>query len=230
MAEQKQFVGYAYTLSDNEFRYTETHIQTLKNGLVTDWKVIYRDADGKTIARKLLMPGDHPAIPDYQLNIPDTGYSEGIRHKEDSGVMLFIVKPGSSNEVTRTLIPDANACADSGFDAYLRQNWDTLIAGITLKFQFLVAGGLKDYKFSAKRIDDTRFEGHAAAQIKVSLDSVLGVFVDPLILTYDINYKTLREYRGLGNIPDQNGKVYPVRVSYYSMPPKEAYRSLNNRE
>ncbi len=229
-AEQLQFTGYGYTLDRGEFRYTETHTQTIQEGLVTDWKVIYRDTNGKIIARKTLTPGNHPAIPDYRLNIPDTGYIEGIRHDDDGNVTLFVVKQDKSEEATRTLMPEDAACADSGFDAYVRQNWDTLLSGKTITFQFLVAGGLKDYKFRGKRIHGAKFEGQPVAQIKVSLDSLVGIFVDPLILAYDIETQTLKEYRGLGNIPGENGKVYPVRVSYYSMPPKEALDSIPNGE
>ena len=68
-------------------------------------------------------------------------------------------------------------------------------------------------------MDDTSFEGKPAVRFEVSLASFLGVFVDSLELTYDPDSKKLLEYRGIGNMPGDDNKVYPVRVSYYSERP-----------
>lgn len=218
----RTFTGYAYTLEGGEFRYTEHHTQSLEDGQVTSWTVDYRDPDGETIATKTFRPGDTPTIPAYDFEMVTTGYREGIRHSDGAAITLYRQKAGESSESTKRLTPREQACADSGFDAYVRRHWDKIVDGETLKFQFIAAGRLNDYGFKAERIDDGRFEDRRTIRIKVALDSLFGIFIDPLVLAYDAETEQLKEYRGIGNIQDADGEVYPVRVSYFSEPPPEA--------
>ena len=220
-AQTNEFVGYGYDLKTDEFRYTEHHTQTLKDGKVVDWQVEYRAPDGALIASKWLKPSGNPAVPEYELSVKTNGYVEGIRRIDDTTIELKRQKPGEESAETKTISHDATACADSGFDAYLRQNWDRALSGKKLKFDFIAAGRLADYGFKAKRIDDTTFEGKPAVRFEVSLASFLGVFVDSLELTYDPDSKKLLEYRGIGNMPGEDDKVYPVRVSYFSQRPDD---------
>lgn len=215
------FVGYGYELESGTFRYTEHHTQTLNDGKIVNWAVDYRDPDGKTIASKTLTPGAHPNVPEYRLEMATNGYVEGIRRIDDRKIELIRQKAGEEQPSTKTIEHGARACADSGFDAYLRQNWDAAMSGKKLKFDFIAAGRLADYGFKARRIDDTTFEGNTAVRFEVSLASFLGVFIDSLELTYDPDSKKLLEYRGVGNLHGDNDKVYPVRVSYYSQRPED---------
>ena len=219
-AETKTFVGYGYDLKSDEFRYTEHHTQTLEDGKVVDWQVKYRTPNGELLAEKWLKPGANPAVPEYELSVKTNGYVEGIRRIDDNTIELKRQKAGEDSADTKTISHDASACADSGFDAYLRQNWDRALSGKKLKFDFIAAGRLADYGFKAKRIDDTTFEGKPAVRFEVSLASFLGVFIDSLELTYDPDSKKLLEYRGIGNMPGDDDKVYPVRVSYFSARPE----------
>ncbi len=57
---------------------------------------------------------------------------------------------------------------------------------------------------------------------KVAMDCVIGVLVDPVRLTYSRESEKVLKYRGIGNMQNADGKVYPVRVSYYSETPSEA--------
>lgn len=218
-AQTNEFVGYGYDLKTDEFRYTEHHTQTLKDGKVVDWQVDYRDPEGGLIATKWLKPGNNPAVPEYELSVKTNGYVEGIRRIDDNSIELKRQKPGEESAETTIISHDETACADSGFDAFLRQNWERALSGKKLKFDFIAAGRLADYGFKAKRMDDTSFEGKPAVRFEVSLASFLGVFVDSLELTYDPDSKKLLEYRGIGNMPGDDNKVYPVRVSYYSERP-----------
>ena len=217
----RSFIGYGYDLESGEFRYTEHHTQTLEGDRVVDWSVDYRLPDGSTLATKWLKPGNHPAVPEYRLTVERNGYVEGIRRVDGNTIELIRQKPGEDTPDTKTIDHDDTACADSGFDAYLRDNWAAAMDGKKLKFDFIAAGRLGDYGFKAKRIDDTRFEGKPAVRFEVSLASLLGVFIDSLELTYDPDTRRLLEYRGVGNMPGEDDKVYPVRVSYYSERPED---------
>ena len=160
----RSFTGYGYELESGTFRYTEHHTQTLKDGKVVDWSVEYRQPDGSILATKWLKPGAHPAVPEYRLTVKTNGYIEGIRRIDANTIELIRQKPDQDSPETKTIDHDDTACADSGFDAYLRQNWDAAMSGRKLKFDFIAAGRLGDYGFKAKRIDDTTFEGRRAVR------------------------------------------------------------------
>ncbi|MBB88243.1 MAG: hypothetical protein CMP06_13255 [Xanthomonadales bacterium] len=222
-AEEREFIGYGYTLEGDEFRYIEHHRQMLDNaGTVTAWKVDFWDASGEKIAEKRFIPGNNPSVPGYDFKMLTTGYREGIENVDGPNIILYRQKPDEDSKTTKKLEPRSQACADSGFDQYVREHWDTLQSGERLKFQFIAAGRLSAYAFRAEKTGESSFEGQPAMDLKVALDSVFGVFVDPLRLTYSLDSQQLLEYRGIGNMQNADGKVYPVRVSYYSETPSEA--------
>ncbi|MEC9408301.1 MAG: hypothetical protein VX549_13610 [Pseudomonadota bacterium] len=228
LADTRSFFGYGYTLEGGEFRYVEHHQQEVDgSGTVTDWRVDFWDADGQHIAEKTFDIGEEPAIPGYDFHMIRTGYREGIRNTGGESITLYRRKPGDASESTTTLKPRTLACADSGFDHFVREHWEALTAGERIKFQFIAAGRLDAYNFKAERIGESSFEGRPSIQVKVALDSLLGVFVDPLIVEYDQDTRQLKQYRGIGNMQRTNGKVYPVRVSYYSQPPQEAAAAVD---
>ena len=103
----------------------------------------------------------------------------------------------------------------------------TGFAGDTIASALIAAGRLDAYKFKAERVGESSFEGRPTLQIKVALDSLLGVFVDPLIVEYDRETRQLKQYRGIGNMQQADGKVYPVRVSYHRQPPAEARAAVD---
>jgi len=227
-SDTREFIGYGYTLEGNEFRYIEYHRQLLDDGgNVTAWTVDFWNADGDKIAEKRFEPGATPSIPAYEFRMLTNGYQEGIRGTGGPEITLYRQKPDQDAESVKALEPRSEACADSGFDHYVREHWETLRSGERLQFQFIAAGRLNAYAFKAEKTGETEFEGRPAMTLKVSLDSVFGLFIDPLHLTYDLDSRYLKEYRGIGNMQNAAGKVYPVRVSYFSQTPDEARAAVD---
>lgn len=226
-AEQRSFFGYGYTLEENEFRYIEHHQQVVDGaGNVTEWSVDFWDAEGKKIAEKHFHIGGNPAVPGYDFHMIRTGYREGLRSTGGESITLYRQEPDDGSESTESLKPRAKACADSGFDHFVRDHWETLLAGERVKFQFIAAGRLAAYNFKADRLGESSFEGKPTLEIKVALDSLFGVFVDPLIVEYDLDTRQLKRYKGIGNMQKADGKVYPVLVRYDSSVPKEAEQAV----
>lgn len=218
---QRCFIGYAYHLDTDDFAYTETHHQTLKNGQPVIWKITYRDPQGNMIAVKSMRFKAHPFVPVYRLEIRAEGYVEGIRH--DGGWVMYRREHTGANVETKAFAIDTPMAGDSGFAPFVQTHFDALMAGQTLAFSFVVAGRLDAIDMQASRIQDTTFEGEAAVQFKVELDSwLLNLFVNPIILVYSPDTQRLLEYRGISNMHGADGQPYPVRVSYYSQPPPEA--------
>ena len=216
------FNGYAYTLQGGEYRYTEHHEQQRSNGKITSWDVDYVGADGESIAHKHLEFGASDTVPTYTLEIPAEGYREGIRRDGDNWVM-FQRDSADAPEKTKSFSINPPMAADSGFDMLVRENFDPLVAGETVPFNFAAAGRQAVVKLRAEQTGTTQFEGKEALVFDAELDMFLvNFFVDSLQLTYDPESRRLLEYRGIGNMHDDAGKVYPVRVTYASEMPGEA--------
>ncbi len=219
--DKRCFNGYAYTLEQGAFRYIEHHEQTRVDDKAVQWDTTYYNPDGDVIATKHMDFSDNDTVPVYTLEMSGGGYEEGIRH--DDGWTMFR-RAGENAEVeTKAFEIEPPMAADSGFHPLLQKHFDELMAGQTLAFRFAAAGRQSVIDLRAKRIDDTTFENEKAVVFRAELDMMLvNYFVDSLALTYDPDSKRLLEYRGVGNIQNDEGEVYPVRVSYYSATPEAA--------
>ena len=216
------FNGYGYTLDSNEYRYTEHHEQHFAGDTLRSWDVTYVGRTGDTIATKHLAFKASDTVPTYRLEIPADGYVEGIRHSGDRWTM-FRRESADAKEQTEDFTIEPPMAADSGFDRLVRQQFDELTAGETVPFKFAAAGRQAVIDLRARQTGTTTFEGKPAVVFTAELDMFLvNFFVDSLKLTYDADSKRLLEYRGIGNMHDENGKVYPVRVSYTRDMPAEA--------
>ncbi|WP_293628305.1 hypothetical protein [Salinisphaera sp.] len=221
-SDMRCFNGYGYTLEGGDYRYTEHHEQRLADGKLRDWDVTYVGRNGETIATKQLEFADSDTVPTYTLEIPASGYREGIRHEGGEWTM-FRRESRDAEEQTKTFTIDTPMAADSGFDPLVRQRFDDLTAGQTVAFNFAAAGRQAVIKLRAKQTGTTTFEGKQAVVFDAELDMFLvNFFVDSLKLTYDPDSKRLLEYRGIGNMHNDAGEVYPVRVTYASDMPAEA--------
>lgn len=215
--------GYAYDLKSNAYLYTEVHRQRVSGEHWLGGTIDYYTAAGAPLAHKSLDFSADEFVPLYRLDIPALGYFEAITRVGADRIGMERCsgtgKPVEKDDIEHKL-PMA---ADSGFHTLLRAHFAELMAGTEFKFRLGVAGSLDAFKFKARRIDDTTFEGKPAVRFRVAADSMLSLIADPLELTYDAAQRKLLEFRGISNIHDPaSGKPYTVRIAYYSAPPPEA--------
>jgi hypothetical protein len=158
-------------------------------------------------------------VPVYRLDLAD-GYAEGIEHVGEGAATLFKRAAADAPLVRAQVRLREPRAADSGFNALLQAHFDALQRGETLAFTFIAAGRLDGYRFRARRVGEAPFEGHPALQLRVEPDSLLRVVVDPLLLTYEVASRRLREYRGPSNIHDPaSGEAWRVRIVFSEQPP-----------
>ncbi|MES1926709.1 hypothetical protein [Salinisphaera sp. T31B1] len=220
--DMRCFNGYAYTLDGGDYRYTEHHEQHLSAGKIQTWDVTYVGRKGQTIATKHMDFTANDTVPTYTLDIPADGYREGIRRDGDDWIM-YRQESADSDEQTKSFKIQPPMAADSGFNALVQQNFTALEQGNTIAFRFAAAGRQAVINLKASKTGTTTFEDKPAVVFDAELDMFLvNFFVDSLKLTYDPDSKRLLEYRGIGNMHDASGKVYPVRVTYASELPDVA--------
>jgi len=216
-----RFYGYAYDLASDKFIYAERHEQNVRDGQWIGGSITYFDAGAREMGRKALDFSRDPYVPVYQLDLPASGYREGVR--EQDGRWLMYRKDGNEPEQTRTFEKRGATAADSGFHSIIRANLAKILGGEALHFRMAAAGHLDSFKFVVTRKADTVFEGKPAVLLEAGADSLLSLLSAPLLLTYEPKTGRLLEYRGMSNVHDaKTGEPYNARISYYSTPPADA--------
>ena len=220
-----RFYGHAYDLKSNRYLYTEVHAQQLSGDRWLGGSIKYFAPDGVLLGEKKLDFAANPYIPVYDYQLPALKYREGITRVGDDGVDML--KASHGKKKTSTVDNTPPIAADSGFHTFLRAHFAELMDGKTVPFTFVAAGNLDSFKFRAKRIEDTTFEGRKAVRIRVEANSLLRVVAPNLELTYDPGEQRLLEYRGPSNVIDPaTDKVYEARIVYPAQPPADAPKNL----
>ena len=219
---QSCFNGYAYTLEGGDYRYTEHHELSRQAGKITDWDVTYVGRDGQVVATKHMDFSASQTVPVYEMKMPASGYLEGISH-DDGTWTMYKRDSANADRQTKTFTIDPPMAADSGFNQLVRNRFDALQSGRTVKFKFAAAGRQSVIDLKASKTGTTTFEDQPAVVFTAKLDMFLvNHLVQSLKLTYDPDTKRLVQYEGIGNIHNDAGEVYPVRVSYYDEMPAVA--------
>jgi hypothetical protein len=219
-AETLRFYGYAFDLETNKYLYTEVQEQELDaQGKWVGGKVRYILPDGSSLGSKTLDFTADPYVPVYRMDLPLSNYFEAITSNADP-IVVQRQEKGDAEPRVESLRRDGPTCADAGFHSFLLANFTRLMAGEKVNLRLVAAGGLDQYKFRARRIEDTTFEGKPAVRFYVEPDSMLRFLVDPLELTYDEKTRQLLEYRGMSNVINpETGKTFVTRISYFSKTP-----------
>jgi hypothetical protein len=206
-------VGEAYDLQSGELLYRETHCVSADG---FDREVIYQDADGKLIARKLLDYRSGFITPSFvQHNL----YSnESIEVGLDQGAVSMAVIDLDDRSASKIAMeqPDATlpVVIDAGFDGFVRQHWDELVAGASREFQFPFADrqSLVDLRIQPLSCS---YQTQTDQCFRLDLANwLLRVVVKPIDLGYDAGSRRLTRYRGLSNIGDANGNGLVVDIRY----------------
>lgn len=223
--DTRRFYGYAFDLDTDRYVYTEVHEQVWEDGRWVRGTIDYHAPDGTLRGTKTLDFSADPYVPLYEYTLPDQDYAEGITAIDTNGIQL--TKTSDGKQQVETIDRRDPVTGDSGFHNFLLDHFDVLMDRQTVAFTFIAAGNLDSYKFRARRIQDTQFEGATAVQFKVEANSLLRLVAPDLTVVYDPQSRRLLEYRGPSNVIDpQTGKVYDARIAYYSQPPQPGPATL----
>jgi hypothetical protein len=219
-----RFYGYAYDLDSGRYLYTEVHQQRLSGDRWLSGSIRYFAPDGSELGLKTMDFASNPYVPVYDYQLPGLGYREGITAV---GERITMQKTAAGKTRTASVANAPPIAADSGFHSFLRAHFQELLDGKTVAFTFVAAGNLDTFKFRARRIEDTTFEGRKAVQFKVEANSLLRLVAPDLYLIYDPEQRRLLEYRGPSNVLDpKTEELYKARIVYPSSPPADAPKNL----
>lgn len=204
-------VGVAYDAETNEKLYTETHRELYQNGQVITSRVIYRDAEGRAFAEKSLDFRSARLMPDFRLENDRNGHIEGARRAAAGREVVF--RRSAEGELERELLAaPENGIIDAGFDRFIEDRWEALIAGDSFGIPFLVPSYKKFLDFRI-RILEAPADGLVTFRMEPK-SAVLRLFAEPIDVTYDVNDRALKRYLGVSNIKNRRGENLNVRVDF----------------
>lgn len=199
------FEGQAFDPESQTLLYSERHeIERDADGRYLRSRVAYFHPDGSPLGTKQVDFNQQPFLP--SLSFED--YRTGMLTRLETSSKVVTLKKTQAGEdrivQELTLGSDTLLIADAGFDRMVTANWDALIQGQTLGFEFVTLGRgrLVDLQMRLTGQDGT----HAKFEVEAQ-NWLFRMVMDPIRLTYDLKQQQLLEYTGVTNIPIvENGK------------------------
>ena len=223
-------LGEAFSYEGESLLYREVHCQ-LEDNLQRE--VFYLDPQGKLIAYKTLDYRHGSATPAFVQKDFQTDQKTEVSFEQDKIKLLYETKNTVASEkrldfeLQQTELP---IVVDAGFDNFIRQHWDSLIAGESQRFRFALPGRgqLVDLKVSSSRCS---YPSEQDQCFVMNMDNWLyRMLVDSIELGYNPESRQLTRYRGLSNIEDANGDgiTVDIRYSYTDLPAQACLNTQQN--
>lgn len=207
--------GTAVDVDDGSVLYRESHYLKQQGPQVLERLVLYRCADGAPFARKRVAPeGPTPWLPAFDMSDARLGYREGAS-ASGQGVEVFVQEPGAPEPATEALdeLP-ADLVGDAGFDRFVIDHWQKLLAGETVHFHFLVPSRLDYLGFKVRHLGREQIGGRSAEVFRLALGGLLGLIVSGIDVAYEAESRILLRFEGLSNVRDPEGDNYVARIEF----------------
>ncbi|CAA0121668.1 Uncharacterised protein [Halioglobus japonicus] len=211
-----QTIGQAYDQESNELLYSEVHCVS-QDALARE--VVYRDSQEQLVAYKVLNYTTGSLTPSFvQDNVAS---NDVVAVQLEQGGIILTTTAGESAPEMVALKPggDYPVVVDAGFDAFVRQNWDSLIAGESMRFQFPVAAREALVTLSIESTPCSYATGTDQC-FRLEPDNWLfRMLADHIELGYDADLQRLARFRGVSNISDgsDSGLAVDIHYRYYDL-------------
>lgn len=216
-ADVFQFTGSAETL-DGKALYEEQHKVegACDNGVFKPLKhsvtYVRKTEEGdETFAEKKLNYSQSDIRP--TVNYQQSSFQESLKISyADSGAVNVVWQQPSGDIKRSSVDVSDNLVVDAGFDNLVRQNWDKIVSGESVKFRFLAPTRGTDYAFIVEPAQSQSLNADYVVQIRP--DSIVLKFVmDPILLGYN-DKGALTAYSGLTNVRDNADQNYTANIRY----------------
>lgn len=215
LAEDYRVTGNAYLVDDlDTVIYRERYTPV---GDDAEAEVHYFSAEGDRIAEKQLDYSRGDTQPSYTLKDFRNELLWSVEWDSNTQLMM---RKGSADDPDRSRVPaESPQVIDAGFDAFMKQEWEALMAGERLTFYFAFPNRLRNVRLRAERIDASDSEIERGeddwVHFRIQVNSrVLSLFADDLFLAYEADQKRLKVFRGRSNLPDDQGESIDVEIHY----------------
>jgi hypothetical protein len=216
----------AYARKGDTVLYRESHWRYRQEGAARRL-VLYRCPDGRAFARKTVVERAPAQAPDFDFEDARDGYREGVR-SGGGGRVVYVRDAAGAPSKERALTVPAGAVIDAGFDASVRQHWDTLRAGRDVTQPFLLPSRFAFMPVKLDPGDVVRWNGIPALRMSMKLDRWYGFVAPTMQLTYASADQRLLEFAGIATIRDDKGRHQDVRIVFPQPPAAADARALRD--
>ena len=204
-------IGTASSLEDDRVLYRERRVESWRDGALVSARVEYSTPEGEIFATKTIRFDSGATTPEFTF----VDYREEFREGAVTGAGTVELFSGAVDELERRRaeLPEAPVI-DAGFDNLIRREFDRLVSGERLTFDFAVPAEQRFFRFQVEKTGETAFDGRLAVELRMRpANPLLRLLVDPIRLVYD-NRRRLREFAGISDIRDDEGNRYLARIVF----------------
>jgi hypothetical protein len=213
LASALAFKGTARDQESKKVVYLEEHdLETDPQGLVKKLHTRYLRPDGSPLASITSDFSRHPTVPDAVFEDRRFKRRETSTLSPDAREVTLRVVVDGQELHKKSFKVNHGLVVGQGFDNFIRKNFEALAKG-TIPLTFGVMAKADVFDFLGTR------RGDGAGSFGIKIDSMfLRLFLDELRVDYDPTSKRLLRYRGLSNIPTDQGKDQMVDITYEYAP------------
>jgi hypothetical protein len=194
--------------------YTERHEEIMVDGKRVGLRSDYIGHDGRTWATRVVDFSKDAFAPDLRFEDLRTG--SVLRSEKRGDSVHFTSRDGRTSppETQSLLIPEP-AVIDAGFNNFVQHHWDVLASGRRLSFYFGAPFDMDYYRFRVSRTGERQEGDRRFMVVTLEIDDfVLRLFLEPIVLTYDMSARRLVSYEGISNLQNEQGTSFDVRITY----------------
>lgn len=202
--------GEAIRLDTQELFYTEYHEQLESHDEREHWRIHYISPNGELKAQKDLVYGlEMPFVPelkwqDFPAELTIIGQIKANAVNQDTN------DPQRSEQRSASITQPRQTAYDAGFDRLLRHQFDQLLQQGRIRFEFLSLNTSQTFRFRAVVVT----QDETTVEVRVEPETAfLRLFVDPILLTYDVSERHLLRYEGVTNFR-REGDLVAARITY----------------
>jgi len=178
-----------------------------------DHEIDYLAPDGRRIARNTLDYRQSDSAPDFEQH--DLRHGTRVGGRWQGGVYQLL----RDRESRALRAPEATLVASSGFDRFVRAQWEPLLRNEAVEVEFAVPARLQSIALRIARIEAPQPLPESALWLRiVPVQPLLRAFVAPIVLAYDAERRLLL-YRGVSNLDDADGNAQQVEIRYRPLDP-----------
>ena len=208
------YIGKAVDLKTGVPVYIEDHTEIIENGRRVGLTSEYRDMEGNILARRTVDFRKDLFVPEFRFIDERDGYMEGAEVVGDSVRLVLRTNMQSAMSVKTLLIPDP-AVVDAGFNNFVQARWESIARGEKQYFNFGAPFAQDYYGFRVYKDGEIVENGRRMMIVYLDIDNFLiRLFLDPIVLKYDMEARRLVSYEGISNVNNAEGKSYVVRITY----------------
>lgn len=208
----ERYEGIAHN-ADGRVVYRETHWLS-GTSPQRELLVLFACPDGVPFARKRVHEDGRPLAPSFTLEDARFGYREGVRAGTGAEREIYVRRRSADIEKNASLNDTPGLVIDAGIDAYIKANWDALIAGNTRSMPFVVPSRLRTYTFRIKRVDGAARATDTTHRFRLELNAWYAFAISSIDMIYDARTHLLREYVGIANVRNDAGAPLTVRIDF----------------